>query len=669
MARTPEEEREYKAELRELTKSTSELRKQQSELREAMAALKSPLLDKSVSLVQEISLMNEMNKTNRTISDRLKKQKEELSLLEQTRKQNETFLNTQKNLIEEMKYKQSMLAKETDYMQQMGNVGNEYKRLMEEHAGTLDILNDLQKQEEEAQKSYNEAKEKYTDALRETTKTERMLNNTKKASLVPVILKTVDLFRTFNNTIRETQKQFGVAASQAGKIQFGSLVESVQSLGSDVFVTSQEIMNAQSAFQEQFGGIITSDAASALAQEAKQLGITTQQMAAARRVFMTQTMGNLSSANAQQDMFIQEFRDKGLTAKDAMESIINNSELMARNGTRFATSFARAAADAKKIGVDLGKVDQIGDNIIGDFEGFLEKQAELGAMGFGFDSFRLGQVAETGDTGALMEELRSQLAATGKDLTNLRRSEQLALSSAFGIPMAELQRMAGPTAGSGEQTEPIDVTNDWLSKIFNWIEKGAVFASMAASLVTIAGSSVATAFNTGILAGKSALGGIGRGASVIGRGIASVGRGVAAAGSVAAGATAATAATAIGGLAGGMYIGDRINEATGSATLGDFWKYNVRGGANDRREQEAMEARVRELRAQRPVQPGTIERAQRQTQQSQSADIAELSKKLDQVVRAIGSMEVRMDGNKVGQVIVGSEQRVTTSAPFRAART
>jgi hypothetical protein len=116
---------------------------------------------------------------------------------------------------------------------------------------------------------------------------------------------------------------------------------------------------------------------------------------------------------------------------------------MARNGSRFQQSMARAAAEAKRIGVDLSKVNQVGDNIIGNFEGFLDSMAELGAMGFGFDTFRLAQVAETGDTSALFDELRSQLAMTGKDLTNLRRSEQLALSSAFGMNIEEFQRMAG----------------------------------------------------------------------------------------------------------------------------------------------------------------------------------------------------------------------------------
>jgi len=250
--------------------------------------------------------------------------------------------------------------------------------------------------------------------------------------------------------VRDTQQQFGITAGDAAKLRFDNLVQSVDSFittlrtaGRTVPVTAEQIRKAQEDFQAQFGGIIDSNSARELAEQAVRMGITTQQLAEARRVFATQTMGDISSAIQQQDRFIAQFESRGMTAKDAMEFITNNSELLARSGVRFQQSMAKAAAEAKRIGVDLSKVNQVGDNIIGNFEGFLDSMAELGAMGFGFDTFRLAQVAETGDTGALFDELRSQLAMTGKDLTNLRRSEQLALSSAFGMNIEEFQRMAG----------------------------------------------------------------------------------------------------------------------------------------------------------------------------------------------------------------------------------
>jgi hypothetical protein len=51
-----------------------------------------------------------------------------------------------------------------------------------------------------------------------------------------------------------------------------------------------------------------------------------------------------------------------------------------------------------------------------------------------------------------------------------------------------------------------------------------------------------------------------------------------------------------------------------------------------------------------------------------SVDMSTLERKLDQVIGAISSMEVSMDGNKVGKVIAGSEQRASTTGVFRALR-
>jgi len=501
--------------------------------------------------------------------------------------------------------------------------------------------------------------------------------------------------------IRKTQQAFGVAAGQAGKMQLGAVAESFKSMFTEgPMVGREEVMGARSAFQSEFGGVISSDAAGDLAKEAKKLGITPEQMAQSRRVFMTSAMGNLGEAKAQEEQFTATFRQQGLTNKDAMEAIGKYSELYARNGNRFAQSFTKAAAEAKKIGVDLGKIDQIGDNIIGDYEGFLEKTAELGAMGFNIDAQRLGEISETGDTGALMSELRSQLASTGKDITQLRRSEQLSLSSAFGIPMAELQRLAAPTADSGEKKDPIEESNTLLSTIINKLEVlGSIFSGVSKVLTgVIAVSTAITATATSAMA-LSGGGGIVKGltslipgatsaaaagtAGTAGAAGAATAAGTAAAGTAAgtAGAAGTTAAkvagastlavtgTVVGGLAAGLYAGDKMFNksvaAGGGGNLADFWRYNVMGGDNDKKEQEAMEAQVRQIRAQRAVRPQSEQNQPQQPQQPQGVNMAELSAKLDQVVRAIASMEVKLDGQKVGRIIVANEQRVAQSAPFR----
>lgn len=316
-------------------------------------------------------------------------------------------------------------------------------------------------------------------------------------------------------SVRDTQQRLGVVASQAATIGLKNLQVSAKTFagalaGGGPGVTAEQIAQSQADFREEFGGIITSEAAADLAQQAVSMGVTTKQLAQARRAFMAQTGNDGIRAAGQVDKFITEFKKKGLTAQDAMEAIQKNSELLARNGTRFATALTRAAADAKKIGVDLGKVDQIADSIIGDFEGYLEKQAELGAMGFGLDSSKLAELAESGDTAAFGNELRSQLAATGKDLNKLRRSERQALEGAFGIPISDILKLAGPTPeGGGEPTEKVQIeTKDMVSKGVDATDAVGKTLSVISSTLTYANGILGLiAANTAVSAAKSGLGG------------------------------------------------------------------------------------------------------------------------------------------------------------------
>jgi len=232
------------------------------------------------------------------------------------------------------------------------------------------------------------------------------------------------------------------------------------------YVGYQERLDAMREVQNEFG-MLDKKTSENIARLATQRGISVQQAVQARRVFATQTLGDYNKIEGLQNRFVKVFEGKGMTIKTALESIGKYSELMARNGIRFADSFARAAADAKAIGVDLSKVDQVGDSIIDNFEGFLEKQAELGAMGFNLDANKIAQIAESGDTGALFNELRSQLAATGKDITKLRRSEQLALSQAFGISMSDILRLAGGAPEKTPQEVLQEQNNSLLTNILN----------------------------------------------------------------------------------------------------------------------------------------------------------------------------------------------------------
>lgn len=638
----------------------------------------------------------------------------------------------------------SMIDQQKELFEKTGgadiDVASELSKLEEK---TKTLASEMDTSDSELEKLNNELK----DATEQTNNFEKELSRLKSTKFYEAIGKTVDVLNKFVDQVRKTQKDFGIAGGQALKLEFSNLKESVKSMisamrGKGTMVSAEEIKSAQMAFQDEFGGLITSEAAAELAAQAKEMGVSAESLAKARRTFLTSSMGNLSQAKAAEERTLAAFRRQGLTNKDAYQLIAQYSELYARNGARFAASFTKAAADAKKIGIDLNKVSQFGDSIIGDFEGFLEKSAELGAMGFGLDTSRLAEIAETGSDADLFNELRSQLAATGKDITKLRRSERLAIEGMFGMSIADMQRMAGetPTGAGGEETDPVEKSNSILSKILSVLEGWGTALKVIQGIIStvIAISSVLTERNTAEIARNTRNGGGGgddididgrrrpkgprrgpggrrgprprRGPRVprriprgggrfgaarglltrlgsyipMGGGL-SMGSSVGTAAAAGASGIAAIAGTVLTGLASGLAIGNMFNKSVkdgGSGTLGDFWNYNVGTSREEKEADERNNAFARSkgyntmaeyLAAKRArptamIAPSANEIVGSTSTPQQSKTVAatpvndeyikRMEAKLDQVVRAIGSMQVKMDGKEVGKVLVDSSERV-----------
>lgn len=394
----------------------------------------------------------------------------------------------------------------------------------EEERARINLRNAMTKSAEEqraAATEYRKSAIALDDANTQTKTYQLELKQLKVSKFADSMLQAGTAMTDLANSLKETQQQFGLMTGQASSLRIEAFMESIKStiasfasLGETRAVSQKEIMDMQSNFQDQFGGVMTANAAEELAKQAGTMGVTAEQFSKARRTFITQNMGNVVDAKRAQDKFITEFTKKGLTSKEAIQAISQYSELLARNGARFQQSFARAAVDAKKIGIDLGKVSQIGDNIINDFEGFLESQANLGAMGFNFDSNRLAQIAETGSDADLFNELRSQLSGMGKDITKLRRSERLELEKAYGINISDMMKLSGQTPGGvgGEEAKSPEELQAEANGILKRIENllgaaGPIVVAVGALANVIGGFMLMRA--AGKIAGGAAGGGAG----------------------------------------------------------------------------------------------------------------------------------------------------------------
>jgi hypothetical protein len=335
--------------------------------------------------------------------------------------------------------------------------------------------------------------------------------------------------------------------------------------------------------------------------------------------------------------------------------------------------------------------------------------AELGAMGFNFDATRLAEVAERGDPSELFDELRSQLRMTGRDLTNLTRSQQLALSNNFGMNISEFQRMAGITPDVGEP----ETDSDLFTRMVNLLEGVSDIMRGISRTLGIAHAVLlgTIAYNTGVTAKTSIAGSLGRMgkvagpaaglaigtaggatigtemgaspvASTIGAGVGSIAGGFA--GRAIGGAIGQTLipipgvgfaiGPVLGGLAGGALTGavlgdDMVSKSgygdrmlvTPTATVALNNEDNVVAYADD------MVSRSTGIEL---LSKGVIAESAREPAQevNDKVDVQSLEKKLDQVISAMSSMQVVMDGNKVGRVMSDNEQKASTMGVFQTQR-
>lgn len=272
--------------------------------------------------------------------------------------------------------------------------------------------------------------------------------------------KAVTALAALVRVIYQTSTALGVGLGKAVNLQlemskkaYESALEVITSGGAKGTPLSvDDQMRMYESFRQEFGGLVSKGGMEALATEAVTRGLTAEELIKIRRSTLTMAFGKYREALDIEQTIVAEFQKQQLGPKEAAEFLAKNMDIAAAAGARFASSLARAAAESKRIGVDLSKTEAFADSIFTDYEGFLEGMAEVGAMGFGFDTSRLAEVAMTGDAGAMLEELESQLAMTGKDLGDLTRPERITLEKLFGFSITDIQRLSA-SGGVGEEPD------------------------------------------------------------------------------------------------------------------------------------------------------------------------------------------------------------------------
>lgn len=193
---------------------------------------------------------------------------------------------------------------------------------------------------------------------------------------------------------------------------------------------------------QQFGTInaLTKDQVDAVGKMAKSNGLATDEavnlaMAVSRMPGQTRETASNSEA-----MFKSIAKTKGVIPAQVMKEVAKNSGLMATYSKGGAEGFIRAAAAAKKMGVELGTILNAARKTL-DFESSINAEMEASVMlGRSLNTDALRRAALSGDAEAIQrEQVRLIQQAGGLDRMNVLQKEKLA--DLMGMSVEDMQKI------------------------------------------------------------------------------------------------------------------------------------------------------------------------------------------------------------------------------------
>ena len=258
-----------------------------------------------------------------------------------------------------------------------------------------------------------------------------------KAMGVAVIGLVAKLATDFATQALEVRKELGTSAVDSARLAGNMQIASFQAklLGGD----TQQAASAVTSLTREFGSLdavtprVAKQAASITAQfgiGGENLGKLTKQMSALNggsletNLNTLETVGNLASA-----------------ARVAPADVLENTETFAKFSMQGGKNLAKAAIEARKLGLNLQAVDKISESIL-DIEGSIEKQMEASVLlGRQLNLDKARELALSGDLEGVLAEVKNQVGGA-EALSKMNVVQRKALAEAVGLEVSELSKLA-----------------------------------------------------------------------------------------------------------------------------------------------------------------------------------------------------------------------------------
>ena len=252
-----------------------------------------------------------------------------------------------------------------------------------------------------------------------------------------------------------------IGAGMAGKklldtsYQLGGSLTSTSNIATTLFGTVfEDAVGTTKNLSKEFGGLSDVSLKTQFRTNviAKNLGIGAGEAASLTGQFARLNDGSAETAQNLIQSTKNLAQQNGLVPADVMADVANSAEEFALFGKEGGTNIAEAAIAAGKLGVSMGQISGIADNLL-DFESSINAELELGAMlGKNINLDRARALAMEGDMGGMVRETLSALGGI-EQFNQMDYFSKKKTADLLGVSVAEFQKMAANADKLGKNGE------------------------------------------------------------------------------------------------------------------------------------------------------------------------------------------------------------------------
>jgi len=323
-------------------------------------------------------------------------------------------------------------------LEEIGNAEN-FKTLTEQALNFGKVLQsspDLEdkiKIEADAQQKINDFQKKITDVTD--------LLSSPKAMGVATVALLVKGFTDIAGEAIEIRKELGLSVGESASLATKTtlLSKAFSLLGGD----GEQIAAFSKAIASEFGSInqLSFSTLKNFGLISLRTGISGDNAAKLAKSIQNIQGGSLETSLNTISTFENLSRAAGVAPKLVLDDIAESTELFAKFAKDGGDNLARAAIEARKLGLNLSTVDKISESIL-DIEGSIEKQLEASVLlGRQLNLDKARELALSGDLEGVLAEVKNQVGGA-EQLSRLNVIQRKALADAVGLEVSELSKLA-----------------------------------------------------------------------------------------------------------------------------------------------------------------------------------------------------------------------------------